>query len=378
MAQKDVKVASESSPATVIKFPSSPSNPSNFRPVKNGCSLEAAGPARISVIGPNGRSTDGRKDGTPNSESTEWARVEEANQGIGKLSIKELKALWPVLHERTYHTWENVKKRGKEHGIADEFKAFPSFLMLVKFKPYPSASLDRIDPTKGYYVDNVRWANKKTQAENKLKPPQSQSVFPIGKAEAWEKAYSRGRLQHDTRQFFMLRTARQQMKKLISDIKLAGSVMENFDGDLVPCLRLTPGNEGALRPLVNRLAYFYEAWRQAEHLILTRPPECYRLLEPEHRNTDRLIGVVGTLLRLRCKNGPQFVDPIKLPYLNEWAKQLLSALHGNLINRVEEVLGLLWALVDEKTLPAFSDTPRFDLWTYPRDVPTVRHEHLNS
>lgn len=378
MAQKPPKVTSESSSATVLKFPSDLPQTSKILPAKNGYSPDTAGATAISFHRPKGKKEGRKEEGNSDPQSPEWAHVKEANADIWKLSLKELKAKWPVLHERTYVTWENAKQRGKKVGIADDFKTYHRFLILVGFKPYPSASLDRIDPAKGYYPDNVRWANKQTQSENKVKPPRSESVFPIGKAEEWEKAFARERLQHDTRQFFMLRTARRQMEKLMADIKQAGTVMDNIDGEYFPSLRLTPENEGALRPLVNRLAYFYECWRQAEHLIRTRPPEYYRLVELEHRNTGHVISLVGVLLQHRCKKNGRYVDPRKLPRLTEWGEQLLIALHGKVIAQVEEVLGLMWALVDEKSLPQFSDTPRPDTWTYPKDTPTMRHEHFNA
>jgi len=378
MSQNDANVAAEAPFATVLKFPSGPQKSAKILPAKNGSSPDTAGASATSFHRPKGKK-EGRKDeGNTGTESPEWAHVKKANADIGKLSLKELKAKWPVLHERTYATWENAKQRGKKVGIADDFKTYHRFLILVGFKPYPSASLDRMNPAKGYYPDNVRWANKQTQSENKVKPPQNQSTFPLGKAEAWEAEYARGRLQCDTRQFFMLRTAREQLKRLHLDIKRIGSVMDNFEGEFYPRLCLSRENADALRPLVNRLAYFYECWRQAEHLVKTRPPEYFRLVEPEYRNNPHAIGFIRDLLLCRCLDNGSYVDPRKLSRLTEWGQQLLTSLHGKLVEQVEEVLGLMWGLVDGQSLPSFSDTPRPDTWTFPKDMPVMRHEHFNA
>jgi len=78
-----------------------------------------------------------------------------------------------------YATWCNMKARCDNHnhpqfkdyggrGIAYDpaWAFFPAFLAGVGEKPFPEASLDRIDNNGNYEPGNVRWADRTTQRIN--------------------------------------------------------------------------------------------------------------------------------------------------------------------------------------------------------------------
>jgi len=78
-----------------------------------------------------------------------------------------------------YATWCNMKARcdNEDHpqfkdyggrGITYDSRwcEFPPFLVDVGEKPFPEATLDRIDNDGGYFPDNVRWADRTTQRTN--------------------------------------------------------------------------------------------------------------------------------------------------------------------------------------------------------------------
>ena len=78
-----------------------------------------------------------------------------------------------------YATWCNMKSRCNNHnhpqykdyggrgiGYCLTWECFPSFLRDVGEKPFPEASLDRIDNDGDYTSKNVRWADRRTQRIN--------------------------------------------------------------------------------------------------------------------------------------------------------------------------------------------------------------------
>ncbi len=78
-----------------------------------------------------------------------------------------------------YATWCNMKARCdnpnsssyKNYGLrgityCDRWADFSCFLADVGEKPYPEASLDRIDNSGNYQPGNVRWANRSVQRRN--------------------------------------------------------------------------------------------------------------------------------------------------------------------------------------------------------------------
>lgn len=80
-----------------------------------------------------------------------------------------------------YQIWLQMKgrcqnpnnKRYKYYGgrgitVCQEWaESFPKFLEDMGRRPYPQASIDRIDVNKGYCKENCRWADPITQAQNR-------------------------------------------------------------------------------------------------------------------------------------------------------------------------------------------------------------------
>ena len=78
-----------------------------------------------------------------------------------------------------YATWCNMKARcdnqnhpqfkdygGRGISYTPAWVEFPAFLEDVGEKPFPEASLDRIDNDGNYELENVRWADRTTQRVN--------------------------------------------------------------------------------------------------------------------------------------------------------------------------------------------------------------------
>ena len=82
-------------------------------------------------------------------------------------------------HHPLYATWCNIKARcnnpqnpsyknygGRGISYAPQWSNFAVFLQDVGEKPYPEATLDRIDNDGNYAPNNVRWADRVTQRRN--------------------------------------------------------------------------------------------------------------------------------------------------------------------------------------------------------------------
>ena len=69
-----------------------------------------------------------------------------------------------------YSSWRNMKNRAKNERVAldNRFIHFPEFLEAMGPKPDPQHTVDRFPiHGGGYTLDNVRWADKVTQANNR-------------------------------------------------------------------------------------------------------------------------------------------------------------------------------------------------------------------
>lgn len=79
---------------------------------------------------------------------------------------------------RTYNSWYSMKSRCKNHyhtkynqygavgiSVCERWKDFKNFLNDMGERP-PHKTIDRIDSTKNYFLDNCRWATPKEQQRN--------------------------------------------------------------------------------------------------------------------------------------------------------------------------------------------------------------------
>lgn len=182
------------------------------------------------------------------------------------LSAGQLRANYPD----TYSCWQNSKARAKKLGRAwdPKFDRFRDFLVILGPRPSAVHSLDRIDNTKGYLSDNVRWADKRTQANNrsttlkvvrtplvdlarKLNKPastlRSQKArnwtdaeilaqrrlpnarrsalswpWPEGREKKWEALYQQGHAAREHRADFMVRFCQTQIMRMQSELAEQG------------------------------------------------------------------------------------------------------------------------------------------------------------
>lgn len=83
-----------------------------------------------------------------------------------------------------YNSWRNVKTRAKDEQVAldPRFEKFEDFLRHMGEKPDPTHTLDRMQQSGPYTLENVRWADKTTQANNRRNTrriPYNGELLPI-------------------------------------------------------------------------------------------------------------------------------------------------------------------------------------------------------
>lgn len=77
-------------------------------------------------------------------------------------------------NSKTYSTWRAMRKRCAEKrrfykniSVCERWNKFENFLKDMGERPFPKATIDRIDGTKGYEPGNCRWATMKEQQRNR-------------------------------------------------------------------------------------------------------------------------------------------------------------------------------------------------------------------
>jgi hypothetical protein len=72
-------------------------------------------------------------------------------------------------YAKEYVSWRNRKKYANDNDIPweDSMNDFSGFLVINGQIPHENWTLDRINPTGGYLPENLRWASKATQSQNR-------------------------------------------------------------------------------------------------------------------------------------------------------------------------------------------------------------------
>jgi len=86
-------------------------------------------------------------------------------QDVKNLSPGELRAAYSA----EYTSWANRKHCAKKHGVqwAASMTKFADFLLINGPIPEKTWTLDRIDPEGHYLPENIRWASKSVQSQNR-------------------------------------------------------------------------------------------------------------------------------------------------------------------------------------------------------------------
>ena len=90
---------------------------------------------------------------------------QRAVRSVGNMNPTELKEAYPA----EYNSWRNRKSWAKGNGVlwSADMEKFSGFLIVNGPIPHRNWTLDRIDPTGDYVPDNIRWASKTTQSQNR-------------------------------------------------------------------------------------------------------------------------------------------------------------------------------------------------------------------
>ena len=93
--------------------------------------------------------------------------VSDAALKHGKITCPEY-GVWKQMRQRCQNPKHNAYAWYGAKGITvcDAWQKFENFFRDMGARPYPKATLDRIDGTKGYRPGNVRWATRQEQAWN--------------------------------------------------------------------------------------------------------------------------------------------------------------------------------------------------------------------
>lgn len=118
------------------------------------------------------KSTENKTENLPGEKSTDGTYAERRQKCMTDIETLTGKAL-NLTYPKEYKTWSNSKNRSQKlknitgPHWGSELDTFPGFLKQTGPKRNPDDSLDRIDPSYGYVVGNIRWASKQLQSENR-------------------------------------------------------------------------------------------------------------------------------------------------------------------------------------------------------------------
>ncbi|MGO8754208.1 MAG: hypothetical protein ACLQHK_03130 [Gallionellaceae bacterium] len=166
--EKSISTSAEVSANSVLTSSDAEENLPTSPAGNAGQIMDSQSPNNCSV--PESEATNIENNGNEKDyESTYDARRAKCMNDLETLPGNALKLSYP----KEYKTWSNSKNRSKKlKGITGpqwgpELDTFPGFLKQLGPKKVPDDSLDRIDPSFGYVVGNIRWASKQLQSENR-------------------------------------------------------------------------------------------------------------------------------------------------------------------------------------------------------------------
>jgi hypothetical protein len=99
------------------------------------------------------------------SDAPYTAKYTQLVRHVENLSSTELKEEYTG----EYDSWKNRKSWAKKHGVpwSSALNEFRDFLLVNGPIPHDQWTLDRIDPKGHYLPENLRWASKATQSQNR-------------------------------------------------------------------------------------------------------------------------------------------------------------------------------------------------------------------